>query len=78
MKSISLTKSQAQELVAYHNSLVKDEYAITEDQAYLLFTDEADNEMRDQGECQYEISKFQTLSGNPEIIWISQNEVTFA
>lgn len=77
IKRITLTKNQAQALADEHNTIVKDAYKIDADRAYLLLTDDSDNNMESSGECQYEISKYETISGNPEIIYISEKNVTF-
>lgn len=59
-----------------HNEHVRPEFNIDADKAYLLFHDEAENEVEEYGYFTYEISKFRTTSRNPVVVDVQAEDLT--
>jgi len=72
---ITYTPAQAQALVDVYNQSAKS--PLSADKAHLIFHDNSDDEMAENGYTHIEIGAFETKSGRPHTYEISRNEVTF-
>ena len=77
MKTISFTTEQANKIADEYNMHVKDDCKISSDQVHMILHDNSEEEMEDQGRTVIEISKYDTLTGNPVTLDIYAKEVTF-
>jgi len=80
---ISITHSQAVNLVDEWNALANSNNQLTYDEAHLIMSgDNFDDELIDDGVATVEVGRFQSASGNPETfnVWASdvciEEEVT--
>ena len=78
MKPFTLDAAQCAAIAARHNALCKPDFHIGAESAYLLFGDNADSDLADNGQHLVEIHRQETLSGNPETFYILQADVTLA
>lgn len=73
---ITYDAAQAENLVSKWNELANEANQLTADQAHLLFGDNAEDEMEQNGSCMVEVGRFKSRTGNPATFTIDARDVT--
>ncbi len=73
---ITYSTEQSAAIVAKWNEHANDENQLTADQAHLVFHDNSDADMTDQGYTQIEVGSFRSRTGNPATFIVEDSEVT--
>ena len=74
---IEYTAAQAAAIVAKWNDLANDDNQLTANQAHLIFHDNSDAEMEEQGCTSIEVHGRQSRDGNPATLYITEEVISF-